>query len=118
MVGTSRGVQLVVPGTAGVFAETGVFSSMRRGEVVTDSEERVAIGLARDKVVADVLKFSASPEVFRKMERKVFVLGHRREEGWERGESMTRLICTSWSGFECLNSLITSSANTSSLETH
>ena len=53
-MGASRVIQLVVPGAVGVSAETGVFSSMRRGEVITDSEERVAIGFSRDKVVADV----------------------------------------------------------------
>ena len=53
-MGASRGVQLVVPGAADVSAEAGMLASMRRGEVVTDPEERVAIGFSRDEVVADV----------------------------------------------------------------
>ena len=68
-----------MPGAADVSAEAGVLVSMRRGEVIADSEERVAIGFARDKVVADVLEFSTSPEVLRETERGVFVLGHRPE---------------------------------------
>ena len=35
-VGALRGVQLVVPGATDVFAEAGVFTSMRQGEVVKD----------------------------------------------------------------------------------
>ena len=95
VAGASRGIQLVVPGAAGVSAETGVFTSMRRGEVVANPEKRVAIGFARDKVVADVLQFTAGPEVLGETERRVLVLGHRPEGRWGRGESMTRLICTS-----------------------
>ena len=53
-MGASRGVQLVVPGAASVSAETGVFMSMRRGEVVANPEERVSIRFSRDEVVADV----------------------------------------------------------------
>ena len=84
-----------MPGTTDVSTEAGVFASMRRGEIVADSEEHMTIGFSRDKVVADVGEFSTSPEVLCKTERRVFVLGHRREEGWESGESMTHLICTS-----------------------
>ena len=79
VTGASWGVQLVVPGTAGIFAEAGVLTSMQRGKVVANPEERMAIGFARDKVVADVLEFSTSPEVFREAERGVLVLGHRPE---------------------------------------
>ena len=107
-----------MPGAAGVLAEAGMFSSMQQREVVKDLEERVVVWFSRNKVVMDVREFSMSPEVLGKMERGVFVLGHRQGGRWERGESMTRLICTSCLGFKCLNSLIASSANTSSLETH
>ena len=68
-----------MPGAASVLAEAGVFSSMRRGEVIADSEERVTIGFARDEVITDVREFLTSPEVFGEMERRVFVLGHRPE---------------------------------------
>ena len=68
-----------MPGTTSVSTEAGMLASMRRGEVVANSEECVAIGFARDKVVADVLEFSTSPEVLGEMERGVFVLGHRPE---------------------------------------
>ena len=52
-----------MPGTTSVSTEAGMLASMRRGEVVANSEECVAIGFARDKVVADVMEFSTSPEV-------------------------------------------------------
>ena len=68
-----------MPGTTSVSTEAGMLASMRQGEVVTDSEERVVIGFARDKVVVDDLEFSTSPEVFGETERRVFVLGHRPE---------------------------------------
>ena len=55
--------------------------SMRQGKVIEDSEEGVTIGFSRDKIVVDVREFSMSPEVFDKMERRVFVLGHRQGEG-------------------------------------
>ena len=79
VIGASQGVQLVMPGTAGIFAEAGMLMSMRQREVIADSEEHVAIGFARDEVVADVRELSTSPEIFGEMERRVFVLGHRPE---------------------------------------
>ena len=78
-VGASRGVQLVVPGATSVLTEAGMLTSMRRGEIVADPEECVAIRFSRDEVVADVREFSMSPEVFGKTERRMFVLGHRQE---------------------------------------
>ena len=94
-VGALQGVQLVVPGAAGVLAEAGVFTSMQRREVIEDPEERVVVWFSRDEVVMDVREFLTSPEVFGETERGMFVLGHRQEGGWERGELMTHLICTS-----------------------
>ena len=77
--GALRGVQLVMPGATSVFTEAGVLASMRRGEVVTDPEECMTVGFSRDKVVADVREFLMGPEVFGETERRMFVLGHRRE---------------------------------------
>ena len=94
-VGASRGVQLVVPGATGVFAEAGVFVSMRRGEVVKDPEERVAVGFSGNEVVVDVGEFLRGPEVFGEAKGRMLILGHRQEGRWEGGKSMTRLICTS-----------------------
>ena len=68
-----------MPGATSVSTEAGMLASMRRGEIIADPEERVAIGFARDKVVTDVLEFLTSPEVFGETERRVFVLGHRPE---------------------------------------
>ena len=84
-----------MPGAAGVFAEAGVFTSMQRGKVVKDPEERVAVGFSRNEVIADVGEFSRGPEVFGEVKGRMFVLGHRQEGRWEGGESTTHLICTS-----------------------
>ena len=66
-----------MPGTTGVSTEAGMLVSMRRREVIKDSEEHVTVGLSGDKVIADIREFTMSPEVFDKAERRMFVLGHR-----------------------------------------
>ena len=70
-----------MPGATSVSTEAGMLASMRQGEIIKDPEEGMTVGLSRDKVVTDIREFSMSPEVFGKTERRVFVLGHRQEEG-------------------------------------
>ena len=90
--------------------EARVFSLMLRGDVVEDAEDEVRARFVGDEVKADFMEGT----------RCCPGKGHALEERGMRGIMSTYpcFICTSLAGFERLNSLIASSANTSSLETH
>ena len=104
------GLIIVVEGTAVDATEARVFSLVLRGDVVEDTEDEVGTGFVGDEVETDFMEGTwCCPGK-----------GHTLEERGMRGIMSTYpcFICTSLAGFERLNSLIASSANTSFLETH
>ena len=104
------GLIIVVEGTAVDATEARVFSLVLRGDIVEDAEDEVGAGFVGDEVKVDFMEgVLCCPGK-----------GHALEERGMRGIMLTHpcFICTSLAGFECLNSLIASSAKTSSFETH